>query len=511
MRIALGVSRTAVLLLAGVAAGCVTASPGGGSAQDDLPGLSLLPPVERQQVIDSLQAEQIAATDGPRVRVTANFDNEAGSRRVEAFVHADDDAYILVGHIDASGRLRIVYPDRPGSDGFVRGGHVYRVAPFFGGFADEFRYRRATDYTRLSMVRSRRDSYDAGTGYVFVIASWRPMRLARVTDGNRWSSYELSNEEYLDDPREAVEELAQVVAGDSREAYTVEYAHYTSTNYGMYRANYVDRCSFAGFGSYGFGIAGLAYSPYGNGMGYGYSPFGLSDGYFGFGVPVLGFFSPFVSYAREYDGLTGCSYYVPVYRRPLYATTWPLPPATPQPNGRGPIKPESPRPPKLGGGPTLTGPGTSPNPGRARAIMSGLHATDLNGLHPANGAEPTLDPRSGLEQRPSIEQMIRRHQAGERAARPGAPRLTPPPQWQQERPRFSPPRPTERRYEPPPQAQPRWEHPSEARPHVETARPSPPPRFEPPPMRMEPMHAPPPPRSSGSSGSSSSSSGKPKQ
>lgn len=505
MRIALGVSRTAVLLVVGVVAGCVTASPGGGSAQGDLPGLALLPGPERQQVMDSLQAEQIAATEGPRVRVSASFENEAGSRRVEAYVHADDDAYILVGHIDATGRLRIVYPAHPTDDGFVRGGHVYRVPPFFGGFVDEFRYRRATDYTRLSMVRSRNDSYDAGTGYVFVIASWRPMRLERVTDGDRWSSYELSSEEYLTDPREAVDELAQVVAGDSREAYTVEYAHYMSTNYGMYSANSFDRCSYAGFASYGLRAPGLFYSPYGDGLGFGMSSWYGVSSFFGF--PTFGLFSPY-SYVREYDAMTGCSYYVPVYGRPRFATTWPpyvQPPA--KPGARNVFLPEAPRPPKFGGGPTIAAPTAAPAGARSAAIAAGLQATDVNGMHPVTRTRPSVDPRSAIEQRPSIEQMIRRHREGETVNRPGTPRFQPTPSWEQERPRVAPPASAEPRYTPPPRSQPRFERPPEVRPHVESARPAPAPRYEPPPMRVEPMHEPPPPRPSSGSSSSGSSGG----
>lgn len=500
MRIALGVSRTAVLLLAGVAAGCVTASPGGGNAQGDLPGLSLLPPAEQQQVIDSLQAEQIAQADGPRVRVTANFENDAGSRRVEAYVHADDDAYVLVGHIDATGRLRIVYPARPTDDGFVRGGHVYRVPSFFGGFVDEYRYRRATDYTRLSMVRSRTDSYDAGTGYVFVIASWRPMQLERVTDGNRWSSYELSSEEYLTDPREAVDELAQVVAGDSREAYTVEYAHYVSTNYGMYSANSFDRCSFAGFGSFGYRTSGLYYSPYDGGFGFGMSPWYGFNSFFG--LPTFGIFSPF-SYAREYDALTGCSYYVPVYfGRPRYATTWPFATPPAQPGGRAPFLPERPRPPRFGGEPSIQGPTVTPAGTRQNAIAAGLEATDINGMHRTSGTRPSIDPRSAIEKRPSIEQMIRRRRVGESTTEPGMPQLTPTPPVERERPRFAPP--PDRGFDRP-RSQPRVERPPETRPpemqpHVQPARPAPQPHFAPPPMRMEPMHEAPR-ASSGSSGS----------
>lgn len=482
MRIALGVSRTAVLLLAGIVAGCVTVSPSGGNTTGDLPGLALLPGPEQRQVLDSLQAEQIAEADAPRVRVTANFEDDMGSRRVEAFIRADDDAYVLVGHIDANGRLQIVYPKHPGDDEFVRGGHSYRIPPFFGGFADEYRYRRSTDYTRLSMVRSREDSYDAGTGYVFVIASWRPMRTERVADGDRWSSYELSSDEYLTDPRAAVDELAQVVAGDSREAYTVEYAHYRSSNYGMYSANSYDRCSFAGYGTsgYGFGGLGLAYSPFYGGFGYGLSPWSFGA----FGYPAAGFFSPF-SYARQFDPMTGCSYYVPVYR-PVFVTTYPIV-RNPAPGMRA-FKPELPRPPKLGDVPGLAGP-AAPSGNATRPGFADLKATDLNGMHPASPAA-----------HPSIEQMVRRHRTPDAvSAGPGGAQFPIGQPMQRERPRFAPPAQAEPpRYTPPAESRPRGEQ------QPRTA-PAPTPHHEAPPMRVQPMHQSPPPASSGSSGGSSSS------
>ncbi|HWC45778.1 MAG TPA: hypothetical protein VG868_06655, partial [Casimicrobiaceae bacterium] len=138
---------------------------------------------------DSAAAQEIADEVGPRVTVRADFDYAGGSRQVQATFHMYDDAYVIVGHLDAAGRLKIVFPSEPGDDGFVRGDKVYHVPAFFAGFADEYAWRHNDYQYRYHSIASRRDSYDAGLGYVFVIASWRPMRLDRITDGNHWETY----------------------------------------------------------------------------------------------------------------------------------------------------------------------------------------------------------------------------------------------------------------------------------------------------------------------------------
>ena len=281
---------SAIVLISGFGAACATGSR---YAPNDLAAVT---PEERRAMRDSARAQAVADEVGPRVNISADFENQAGSRRVQATFHMYDDAYVVVGHLDAAGRLSIVFPAAPGDDGFVRGDKIYHVPWFFAGFGDEYAWRYSNyRYTGHSLA-ARHDSYDAGLGYVFVVASWRPMRLDRITDGNRWQTYEVSNINYMSDPREAVEELGALLAGDNREAYTIEYAHYTSTNYGTYAYSDFDRtyssCSasswWPAFGGYGLFFAPLGWSGYGtslgcgNGLHYGYYPIG---GYYGYAPP----------------------------------------------------------------------------------------------------------------------------------------------------------------------------------------------------------------------------------
>ena len=286
-----------IVLLSGTGAGCAATASHAGDGLRPEASLVQSTPEERRELHDSAVAQLVADEVGPRVTVAADFEYAGGSRRVDARFHMYDDAYVIVGHLDAAGRLKIVFPSEPGDDGFVRGEKIYQVPSFFAGFGDDYAWNYQNYRYRAHNVAARRDSYDAGLGYVFVIASWRPMRLDRITDGNRWLSYEISDISYMYDPREAIEELGSVIAGDNREAYTIKYAHYSTTNYGTYSLSSFDVFNSGDCYGYtsGFGYRSLFYSPamflpaYGFGFGpvgcnrgYGYGGFG----YLGYGYPV---------------------------------------------------------------------------------------------------------------------------------------------------------------------------------------------------------------------------------
>src|SRR5262249_51172589 len=107
------------------------------------------------------------------------------------------------------------------------------------------------------------DSYDGGLGYAFIIASWRPMHFERFSATGDWDSFQLADPNYMNDPRPAVYELASLLAGENREAYTVKFARYDASTNGM--GYYNAYSSLADF-NYGY-CAG--YEPFG----YASSPF----------------------------------------------------------------------------------------------------------------------------------------------------------------------------------------------------------------------------------------------
>src|ERR1043166_1404847 len=187
---------------------------------------------------------------GPRASVFVTYTSYSAARRVQPTFHVDEDAYALVGHMGPDGVVRILFPASPEDDGFVRAGERRVLPDVFAGFAQEYSYRYRTA-ALYGARRSQFDSYDGGGGgYVFVVASRRPLQLDRLREGNRWASYEVSDDEYYRDPRPAVYELAQLVGGGTGDAYTVKFASYLSSfavaNYGA------PAWSYSAFGDGGF-------------------------------------------------------------------------------------------------------------------------------------------------------------------------------------------------------------------------------------------------------------------
>jgi hypothetical protein len=229
---------------------------------------------------DSVYAQAIADQEGPRVSIRAEFSNATGTRRARALFNLEDDAYVLIGHIDADGVLRVVFPTEPNDEGFVKGNRSYQTNEFYAGFVDQYRYRAQTFHTAMSLGRS--DSYDGGLGYMFIIASWRPMRFDRFQTEGTWDSFEMTDDDYLRDPRPAIYELASLLVGENREAYTVKFARYSNT-----------QTIYTGYNSFNSGFRYcLGYQPFGfasdpttfpYAFGYfGFGPFAYAPGFFGY-------------------------------------------------------------------------------------------------------------------------------------------------------------------------------------------------------------------------------------
>jgi hypothetical protein len=220
-------------------AGCATSSPGPfarAETQWTFPRRVTAPPAT--QTATASGSWQNAGVGGPRVSVSATVSSVASSMRVRASLRVDDNAYVLVGHLGADGVVRVVFPLDPADDGFVRASPTYDVPEFLPGFADAFRYRSLSEPALRALSPARYDSYDGGTGFVFVIASWRPLHFDRFSDGTRWQSFDVADDIYLRDPRPAIEEMAAVLAGEPRDFYTVQFARYATTNFTPYYTPY---------------------------------------------------------------------------------------------------------------------------------------------------------------------------------------------------------------------------------------------------------------------------------
>lgn len=354
---------------------------------------------------DSVFAQAVADREGPRVTIRAEFSNISGSRRARALFHTEDDAYVLIGHIDADGVLRISFPTNPRDDGFVHGQKSYSTPDFFAGFADEYAYRYQTQFA-MYHAGPVPDSYDGGIGYVFVIASWRPLRFDRFATDGEWNSYELADADFMQDPRPAIHELASLLVGDSREAYTVKFAQYFDS-----QDSYGGLANTNAFADNSLYCAG--YESYNNLS----SPFGLSYGF----NPMYSYGSSFLYRGTYYNYNPGLGCYAPSagglgYYGYGYGYAGALPFTYQAPRIFDLVNHRSPFTPRHPGGihavPIAAGPGS--NPGQAQAAGAyrnrGLIAVD----DPTRGskqAPPRVHATTGLaeQSRPSIQQMVSRH------------------------------------------------------------------------------------------------------
>ncbi len=170
-------------------------------------------------------ADPRVRTGAPASRSTLRWRTPTGANLVRANFHLDDDAYVLVGHIDADGVLRIAFPETPVDNGFTHGHASYQSAQFLGGFVGQYRARFTTGGVPHMSGTVPSDSYDGGLGWVFVIASWQPMHFEKFSTGGFWDSFELNDADYMKNPRPAVYELAALLAGTNSSSYTVRFAN----------------------------------------------------------------------------------------------------------------------------------------------------------------------------------------------------------------------------------------------------------------------------------------------
>ncbi|HEY2164816.1 MAG TPA: hypothetical protein VGH04_12530 [Gemmatimonadaceae bacterium] len=248
---------------------------------------------------------------GPRVSIYTEVENASGTNLVRASFHLDDDAYVLVGHIDGDGVLRITFPDTPVDNGFAHGHASYQTAQFLGGFAGQYRARFTTGMTRLNSS-ALNDSYDGGLDWVFVIASWQPMHFEKFSTGGFWDSFEINDADYMKDPRPAVYELAALLAGTNSSSYTVRFAKLLDTRPLSSRAQSLFAAD--NFGAQMCGGFGFAFS-----SGFPATPFGSSSfnpiSMYGYGQPFWWRGSQYF-YDSKFDCYYQAGTYLPFGYRP---------------------------------------------------------------------------------------------------------------------------------------------------------------------------------------------------
>ena len=410
---------------------------------------------------------------GPQVRIWTAEDDGALSR-VRPVVRLDDDAYVVVVNVGLDGYARVVFPESPDDDGFLRGGRTYRLPSFFPGFAGHHR----SQYGRLYNATSAYDDvYDRYAGYVFVIASWRPMHFELGEAMGFWDDVRLAAHERQLDPYVVMHRFADDLVPGRMRDYTARFARYKA-----FPGTYAGRPTFA---SCAARVSTFGFVPW---------------GFQGFGV---GWWTPFYGLGY-YSGAGGCGYgygfgSLRARRPPIIVVH---PPARPTPATPGDPATASPRA-RPEREPVAVGDGSQRKPGRQprgkvdvgeepvvdvtrqtrglarRAVRDAGSVERARRSEQAQARDPGTAPASGWERagRARTDGWSRGDRGSGRAAR--AANAT---QGADERPRGAEPRASEpRREPPPPRAEPRPTPREESRPQ---------PRSEPPARPAEPRSEP---------------------
>jgi hypothetical protein len=335
---ALGVARTTALALSLTAlAACATSSN----------RIRVNDPTKIRAVLDSAVTESVESRlaaegreEGPKVRIRTDETYVSMNRRRASF-HLEEDAYVTVFNVGRDGRISVLYPSEEDHPEFLRGGHTYRVPEFFTGF---FQSRSSFGFARNYGARFGRYASDLANrgGYVFIVASWIPMRLDRLEELDLWDSYSFVTTNNSVDPFRVTREYASLLVPRGKKYYTVDIDYYgDEIGRGTFSSN---QCAL------GFAFADL-----------------------GFGTDLM--FSPWtrVSMYGMYGALSrgGCSSYYRNYSSFFLRS---------QQTGVRPQQPQQPQP------PTETGGGSQP--GGWKPVGTGNEGGGNNGGNEGGKAKP---------------------------------------------------------------------------------------------------------------------------
>jgi hypothetical protein len=140
---------------------------------------------------------------GPRINIWLNSDDPyARGDKARVYFHLSRDAYVTVFRIDTDGRVRVLFPLDPWTDGFARSGKNYEV---LGRDMDE----------------AFRVSDAPGVGYIFAVASDDPFTYDPIVRDDHWDYRAISDGRVRGDPYVAATDLAAEIAPEGSYDYDV--------------------------------------------------------------------------------------------------------------------------------------------------------------------------------------------------------------------------------------------------------------------------------------------------
>jgi hypothetical protein len=165
--------------------------------------------------------------EAPKAMVYATYYGGMLNRQTEAVFKVDEGAYVMVGHLGGDGRLSVLYPEDGRESGRVSGDKWFRtrsIAAYYDAAPQLYSFAMST----YRSFGAQLDSYDGrGYGYVFIVASKRPLDFDKISEFGLWNDMVLADYRQSSDPRLFINQVAQYLAGDH--AYTLKFARSTST------------------------------------------------------------------------------------------------------------------------------------------------------------------------------------------------------------------------------------------------------------------------------------------
>lgn len=256
--------------------------------------------------------------ESPKASVRVSYSGGLLDRSGQAFFRVDEGAYVMVGHLGGDGQYEILYPQDGLDYGYVPAGKWFRTGSFTA-YYDGVPSLYSFSTTSFRSLGARMDSYDGlGHGFVFIIASRKPLAFDKISNFGLW--YDMEAEEYrtTQDPRESVRKLAGELAG--KNPFTLEFARSYNTSAFVSLADAAFDCavlsemlpSFPTIMPYMFSSFAMTFTPFGFGR------YGIGCGSRSY--QRLASYYPYRRYLPQYS-----------YTPPVLAPRIPTTPTTPRP------------------------------------------------------------------------------------------------------------------------------------------------------------------------------------
>ena len=210
------------------------------------------------------------AVQNPAVSVQLNHEQYESGDHAKVYVASAEDGYLVILHADPVGRVRVIFPQDPSDDNFVRGGRKFEV-------------RGRSDRDPIQIEG------EDGTGTVVAAVSPDPFRFDEFSRNDHWDFRALGGPSSMvkDDPLAKLLDIVQRMAGDSTGRF-----EYDQVTYLVQTTQYAADYGHGGHSHFMLGFAfGYPYypfyaAPFGFYGGWGY-PYGYRYGGAYYSRPVV--------------------------------------------------------------------------------------------------------------------------------------------------------------------------------------------------------------------------------